>query len=63
MQHIKCTLNKIFDYGVLHNAIPFSPLRVIKLNATVEEKREKKKRKEAKFLNAKEVNALLSELR
>ena len=25
MQHIKCTLNKIFDYGVLHNAIPFSP--------------------------------------
>ena len=63
MQHIKCTLNKIFDYGVLHNAIPFSPSRVIKLNATVEEKREKKKRKEAKFLNAKEVNALLSELR
>ncbi|MFT8871382.1 MAG: hypothetical protein ABF868_03715 [Sporolactobacillus sp.] len=43
MQHIKCTLNKIFDYGVLHRAISFSPLRVVKLNATVEERRAKKK--------------------
>jgi len=63
MQHIKCTLNKIFDYGVLHNAIPFSPSRVVKLNATVDEKRAKKKRLEEKFMNEQEVGALLSELR
>lgn len=63
MQHIKCTLNKIFDYGVLHNAIAFSPSRVVKLNATVEEKRSKKKRLEMKFLDEREVNALLSELK
>lgn len=63
MQHIKCTLNKIFDYGVLHNAIPFSPSRVVKLNATVEEKRAKKRRLEMKFLDEREVNALLSELK
>lgn len=63
MQHIKCTLNKIFDYGVLHNAIPFSPSRVVKLNATVEDKRAKKQRLEMKFLNENEVRVLLSELK
>ncbi|MGT9145921.1 tyrosine-type recombinase/integrase [Enterococcus faecalis] len=63
MQHIKCTLNKIFDYGVLHNAIPFSPSRVVKLNATVEEKRAKKSRLKKKFLDEREVHALLSELK
>lgn len=63
MQHIKCTLNKIFDYGVLHNATPFSPSRVVKLNATVEEKRAKKKRLEMKFLDEREVKVLLAELR
>ena len=63
MQHIKCTLNKIFDYGVLHNAIPFSPARVVKLNATVEEKRAKKSRLKKKFLDEREVHALLSELK
>lgn len=63
MQHIKCTLNKIFDYGVLHNAIPFSPSRVVKFNATVEEKRAKKKRLEMKFLDEREVKVLLAELR
>ena len=63
MQHIKCTLNKIFDYGVLHNAIPFSPSKVVKLNATVEEKRAKKQRLEKKFLDEHEVRAFLSELK
>jgi integrase len=63
MQHIKCTLNKIFDYGVLHNAIPFSPSRVVKINANVEEKRAKKKRLDMKFLVEREVNALLTELK
>lgn len=63
MQHIKSTLNKIFDYGVLHNAISFSPSKVVKLNASVEEKRAKKQRLEDKFLNQAEVNALLSELK
>lgn len=63
MQHIKCSLNKIFDYGVLHNAIPFSPTRVIKLSASSKEKREKRLRREAKFLDEHEVHALLAELR
>lgn len=63
MQNIKCTFNKIFDYGVLHNAIPFSPSRVIKLNATIGEKHAKKDRLEKKFLNQREVGALLSELK
>jgi len=63
MQHIKCTLNKIFDYGVLHNVIAFSPSRVVKLSATVEEKRAKKIRLEKKFLDEREVKALLSELK
>ncbi len=63
MQHIKCTFNKIFDYGVLHNAIPFSPSRVIKLNATIGEKHAKKDRLEKKFLNEREVGVLLTELK
>ncbi|KXT62808.1 site-specific integrase [Lactococcus sp. DD01] len=63
MQHIKCTLNKILDYGVLHNAIPFSPSKVVKLNATVEEKRAKKQRLEQKFLDEQEVRVFLSELK
>ncbi|MFQ6578730.1 tyrosine-type recombinase/integrase [Enterococcus casseliflavus] len=63
MQHIKCTLNKIFDYGNLHNAITFSPSRVVKLSATVEEKRAKKSRLEKKFLDEREVKVLLSELK
>lgn len=63
MQHIKCTFNKIFDYGVFHNAIPFSPSRVIKLNATITEKHAKKERLERKFLNQREVRVLLSELK
>ncbi|WP_251921026.1 tyrosine-type recombinase/integrase [Lactococcus lactis] len=63
MQHIKCTFNKIFDYGVLHNAIPFSPSRIIKLSATIGEKQAKKERLEKKFLNQHEVGALLSELK
>lgn len=63
MQHIKCTLNKIFDYGILHNAITFSPSRVVKLSATVEEKRAKKSRLEKKFLDEREVKVLLSELK
>lgn len=62
MQHIKCTLNKIFDYGVLYNLIPFSPSRVIKLSSTHNERVEKKKRLEKKFLNEQEIFALLSEL-
>lgn len=36
MQHVKCSLNKIFDHSILHNAIPFSPTRVIKLSASSE---------------------------
>lgn len=62
MQHIKCTLNKIFDFGVLHHAIAYSPSRVIKLTATAAERRAKKKRREEKFMNQREVHALLSEL-
>lgn len=63
MQHIKCTLNKIFDYGVLHNVIPFSPSKVVKLSANVEEKRAKKQRLEKKFLDEHEVRVLLAELK
>lgn len=62
MQHIKCTLNKIFDYAVLYNAIPFSPLKVVKLDATLEDKKAKKQRLDKKFLNEEEVKVLLSEL-
>lgn len=62
MQHIKCTLNKVFDYAVLYNAIPFSPLKVVKLDATIEDKKAKKKWLDMKFLNEEELKALLSEL-
>lgn len=63
LQHIKSTLNKIFDYGVLHNAIMFSPSKVIKLNASIVDKQAKRKRREDKFLTDREVNVLLSELK
>lgn len=62
MQHIKCTLNKIFDYAVLYNAISFSPLKVVKLDATIDAKKAKKQRLDKKFLNEEEVKVLLSEL-
>lgn len=63
MQHIKCTLNKIFDYGVLHNAISFSPLKAVKLVASLEDRQAKKQRSENKFLNERELKALLVELK
>ncbi len=63
MQHVKCTLNKIFDYGILHNVIEYSPSRVVKLIATVDEKHAKRERREAKFLNQQEVRALLCEVK
>ncbi|HEM3587819.1 TPA: site-specific integrase [Streptococcus suis] len=62
MQHIKSTLNKIFDYGVLHSVVPYSPSRVIKLYASISDKKERKERKEAKFLTEAEVQVLFSEL-
>lgn len=58
MQHIKSTLNKIFDYAVLHSVIPYSPSRVIKLYASISDKKERKERKEAKFLTEAEVQVL-----
>ncbi|WP_270330428.1 tyrosine-type recombinase/integrase [Lapidilactobacillus dextrinicus] len=63
MQHIKCTLNKIFDYGVLYSVIPFSPSRVVKLQASIADKQAKKKRREAKFLDQRELRVLLQELK
>lgn len=63
MQHIKCTLNKIFDYGVLYGAIPFSPSRVVRLQASISDKQAKKQRREAKFLDEHELRVLLQELK
>ncbi|MFC6165695.1 tyrosine-type recombinase/integrase [Lactiplantibacillus dongliensis] len=63
MQHIKSTFNKIFDYAVLYNILPFSPSQVVKLRASVDEKIAKKERLNDKFLNAAEIKALISELK
>lgn len=62
LQHIKCTLNKMFDYGVLHNIIQISPSRVIRLNASVDDKIQRRNRSEAKFLKEIEVQVLFTEL-
>ncbi|GAW99588.1 tyrosine-type recombinase/integrase [Secundilactobacillus mixtipabuli] len=62
MQHIKSTLNKIFDFAVLYNYLSFSPARVVKVHASVNDKIEKKERLERKFLNAREVQVLIKEL-
>ena len=50
MIHIKSTCNKNFNHGVLYNVIQFSPMSVIKLETSLEKKRETKKKREAKFL-------------
>lgn len=63
MQHIKSTLNRIFDYAVLYNAIAFSPSRVVRMHSTVSEKIAAKDRREAKFLNQAEIKILLDELK
>ena len=48
MIHIKSTCNKIFNHGVLYNVIQFSPMSVIKLETSLEKKRETKKDFDAK---------------
>lgn len=63
MQHIKCTINKIFDFGVLHGIIQFSPSKPVKLRASVAEKQAIRQRREDKFLNQKEIHVLLGELK
>ncbi|MGX9799442.1 tyrosine-type recombinase/integrase [Pediococcus acidilactici] len=63
IQHIKSTFNKIFDHGISHNVLRYSPSRVIRMTASVTERQNKRKRLEDKFLNAQEVSALLSELK
>ncbi len=40
MIHIKSTCNKIFNHGVLYNVIHLSPMSVIKLETSLEKKRE-----------------------
>lgn len=56
MLHIKSTCNKIFNHGVLYNVIPFSPMTVIKLETSLEKKRE------AKFLEIHEIRAFFETL-
>lgn len=63
MQHVKSTLNKIFDFAVLYNILPFSPARVVKIKSSVTEKTEQKVRLERKFLDGREVKTLVAELR
>ncbi len=62
MQHIKSTLNKIFDFAVLYNYLTFSPSQVVKVRSTVTDKIEQKERLEKKFLNGREVHVLIQEL-
>ena len=56
MIHIKSTCNKIFNHGVLYNVIQFSPMSVIKLETSLEKKRE------AKFLEIHEIRAFFEAL-
>ena len=62
MIHIKSTCNKIFNLGVLYNVIQFSPMSVIKLETSLEKKRETKKKREAKFLEIHEIRAFFETL-
>ncbi|GEO65747.1 site-specific integrase [Levilactobacillus spicheri] len=62
MQHIKSTLNKIFDYAVLYCGLPFSPAQAVRLKSSVADKVGKKERLEKKFLDEREIKALLTEL-
>ena len=52
MIHIKSTCNKIFNHGVLYNVIQFSPMSVIKLETSLEKKRETKKMRSKVFRNS-----------
>jgi len=63
MQHIKSTLNRIFDYAVLYNILDFSPSKSVSLKASVTERVDKKDRLEAKFLDVRETKVLINELR
>lgn len=63
MQHIKSTLNKIFDYAVLYNYLPFSPAQNVKMATPIADKVAKKERLEQKFLDEREVRVLIQELR
>lgn len=62
MQHIKSTLNKIFDHAVDNDLIPYSPSRDIRLRATAEEKKQKRERSDAKYLEPHEFAALIDRL-
>ncbi|HIW71879.1 MAG TPA: site-specific integrase [Candidatus Levilactobacillus faecigallinarum] len=63
MQHIKSTLNKIFDYAVLYCGLSFSPAQVVRLKSSVADKVGKKERLENKFLDEREIKVLLTELK
>lgn len=62
MQHIKSTLNKIFDHAVDNDLIPYSPSRDIRLHATAQEKKQKRERSDAKYLEPFEFAALIERL-
>lgn len=62
MQHVKSTLNKIFDYAVLYEYLSFSSAQAVKMTTPIMDKIAKKERLERKFLDEHEVRALLQEL-
>lgn len=63
MQHIKSMMNIVFDFGVFHEIIMFSPSRPVRLRATPYEKSTSRKRRDQKFLDQRETQTLFSELK
>ena len=62
MLHIKSTCNKIFNHGVLFNVIDYSPMSVVKIDVSLEKKKEARRRRDAKFLEIHELHAFFDTL-
>lgn len=61
LQHIRSTLNKVFNHGVLYGILKYSPLTVVKVNVSIQKKREARINREKKFLEIHELVAFFKE--
>ncbi|MBY4977261.1 tyrosine-type recombinase/integrase [Streptococcus suis] len=60
--HIRSSLNKILNYGVLHQIYQYNPLLAVKINVSKSKKRKAKLRKKMQFLEVHELLVFFEEL-
>ena len=60
--HIRSSLNKILNYGVMHQLFQYNPLLPVKVKVSTSKKRKAKRRKKKQFLEVHELLVFFEEL-